>query len=473
MLRVLLHYGLAVPALSLFGCEVCPYIEGMGRSAITFMLAIAFGLALALRLTVVTRLRDRAPPEAQARAQAQLDLGLFVAVAVAIGAYNTLTMGFPGVSGLKLALGSLTLGLFAATDLGLAHQRLLLRGAIAGELQLPAMERRATVSGKLAGFSLALVSLVTIDLAMLLTNEINVALGLGESVSDMGLVSELVSVMAVMVAHSVNLILSWTTNLKILLGAETEVLEGVAAGRLDQRVRVASDDELGQIAAHTNAMIEGLREREQVKQVLGKMVSPGLARELLDDPDRALRLGGERREVVVMFADIRGFTSHSEATPPAEVVAMLNRWFSAVVEVVHAQDGLVDKFLGDGVMVVFPGEGAADRAVAAAKALSARVGALLPGLDVGVGLHQGEVIAGNIGSEDRLEYTHIGDTVNTAARLEGLSKELGHGLIISEAVRAALSAPGGWSDLGDRAIRGRREAVRVWGWSLTPSPGRG
>ncbi|MCB9745995.1 MAG: adenylate/guanylate cyclase domain-containing protein [Alphaproteobacteria bacterium] len=465
MPRALLHYALAVPVLSLFGCEACPYIYGMGRSSIATLLAFGFGLAFFARVIVARRAVTAAPVQRQARALMRLDLMLFVAVALGIGGYNVLTLGFPVVSGLRLALGTLTLGLFAAIDLGLAHQRGLLQAAIAGELELPSMQRRATVSGKLVAFSIALIALVTLDLGTLLFNDLEDVLVRGGALAPGPLLTELVVVMAVMVAHGVNLILSWTANLRLLLRAETEVLERVSEGRLDQHVRVSSDDELGQIAAHTNAMIDGLREREQVKQVLGKMVSPSLARTLLDDPDRALRLGGERREVVVMFADIRGFTTLSEATPPAEVVALLNRYFSEVVEIVHDREGIVDKFLGDGVMVVFPGEGAAARAVDAALALGDRVPALLPGLRIGVGLHQGEVIAGNIGSVDRLEYTHIGDTVNTAARIEGLSKQLGYALLASGSVVQALHPEGAeaWTDLGPQAIRGRQGAVQVWG----------
>ncbi|MCB9760489.1 MAG: adenylate/guanylate cyclase domain-containing protein [Alphaproteobacteria bacterium] len=470
-MRAVLHYLLAAPVLALFGCEVCPYIQGLGPLSMTVILLGCFVVALSLRRPLLRHLVDGRSPLEQAPYSARVDLGLFVAVAVGVGSYDTLIMGFPSGSGVKLLMGCVTLGAFAAADLALERQRRVLRAAEAGDIALPTPEQRSTVSRKLTGFTVAAFALVTNDLVLLILNDMGWLTGgaMDVAAASANVAVEIAVVMATALGHMLNLILSYSATLRQFLQAETRVLAGVSAGRLDQRVCFSSDDEFGQIALHTNAMIEGLQEREQVKRVLGKMVSPALARQLLDDPDRALRLGGERREVAVLFADLRGFTALSEGTSAVEVVALLNRYFSRAVAVIHGQGGAVDKFMGDGLMAVFFGgedRSAASQAVAAALGLQRAVTEDLPGLAVGVGIHQGEVIAGNIGSPDRLEYTFIGDTVNAASRLEGVAKAQRYGVVISEPVHAELEpALRGepWDDLGPAALRGRQQALQVWG----------
>jgi class 3 adenylate cyclase len=208
---------------------------------------------------------------------------------------------------------------------------------------------------------------------------------------------------------------------------------------------------------------EGLR----VKDVLSRYVSRPVAEAVLQAQD-AVPLGpGRRQRVTVMFTDIRGFTSISERLPPEEVVAFLNSYFSRMVGAVFAFDGMLDKYIGDGMMAVF---GApivhadhALRAVKAAfrmrqelKALNLELEARgQPPLAIGIGLHTGECVIGNIGTEQRLDYTAIGDTVNMASRIEGLTKEHGVDILVSaetwrEVQKMVLSRP-----LSAVTLRGR------------------
>jgi class 3 adenylate cyclase len=184
-------------------------------------------------------------------------------------------------------------------------------------------------------------------------------------------------------------------------------------------------------------------EAQRVKDVLSRYVSRPVAEAVLQEQDAVPLGAGRRQRVTVMFTDIRGFTSMSERMPPEEVVAFLNSYFSRMVGAVFAFDGMLDKYIGDGMMAVFGApivhEDHALRAIQAAfqmrkelKALNQELEARgQPPLAMGIGLHTGECVIGNIGTEQRLDYTAIGDTVNTASRIEGLTKEHGVDILVS------------------------------------------
>ena len=211
------------------------------------------------------------------------------------------------------------------------------------------------------------------------------------------------------------------------------------------------------------------RERARLRQIFGRYVADEVVEKLLvagKHPD----LGGEAFQVTVLFADIRNFTTISEHLRPHEVVEMLNTYFTRVCEPILEQGGMVDKFIGDAVMAVFgapaPHADHARRAIKSALAMAQKAqefsywmaqrfgGRELPAFAIGIGLHAGEAVVGNIGSPKRLEFTSIGDTVNTASRLEGLTKELGWTIVVSsETIKAA----------GPGVVTGRREKLKVKG----------
>lgn len=217
----------------------------------------------------------------------------------------------------------------------------------------------------------------------------------------------------------------------------------------------------------------GERERSRIRQIFSRYVSGKLVESLMDS-ERIPNLGGEAMPVTVLFSDIRNFTTISERLSAEEAVEMLNTYFQRACTVLLAEGGCIDKFIGDAVMVEFGAPLArpddARRAVRAA--LNLHRTALefrqwmerrfpnreLPLFDVGVGLHSGTAVVGNIGSQERMEYTAIGDTVNLASRLEGLTKEMGCPIVAS---RATVEAA------GSGVILGRRETVKVKGRSET------
>jgi adenylate cyclase len=209
-----------------------------------------------------------------------------------------------------------------------------------------------------------------------------------------------------------------------------------------------------------------------MKRLFGRYVSKDVIDQLIANPALA-SLGGQRREMTVLFSDIRGFTTAAEKGAPEAVVAQLNEYFGEMVDVLFRHRGTLDKFVGDMVMGLFgaPLEDAehADHAVAAAldmiealERLNARWRAEgRPVLDIGIGVNTGEMIAGNVGAEAIMSYTVIGDAVNLGARLESLNKDYGTRILVSEATRAKLTQPFATRPMGAVTVKGKSKAVLV------------
>ncbi len=256
----------------------------------------------------------------------------------------------------------------------------------------------------------------------------------------------------------------------------TRVIDGtarIARGSFDTRLRLERSDEFGLMARHFDLMAEGLEERERIRDTFGLYMAPDVARALLASADGP-QLGGEVREVTVVFVDLRGYSTISELLTPPRIVALLNRWLGAMQEVLDAEQGTVIEFLGDAILAVFGAPAAMDdhpeRAVRCALGMQRALERLnaepvrdAPELAMRIGVHTGTVVAGNVGSATRLKYTVIGDAVNVAARLESLNKELGTDILVSGATLARV--PEGVAratDHGEIVVKGRTEPVRVY-----------
>ena len=217
-----------------------------------------------------------------------------------------------------------------------------------------------------------------------------------------------------------------------------------------------------------------LREKRQLKDSFGRYVSPQVLSEILAGRLKA-GLGGTRRNVCVLFSDIRGFTHRSEGQTPEATIALLNRYFTEMVHAIHAHGGTLDKFIGDGIMAIFGApdahKNAAQDAFDCAREMLTRLQTLNAALaaegvepiHIGVGLHLGDVIVGHIGSESRHEYSAIGDAVNVASRIESLTKEVGYPIVCSREVAQALTASQGLVDIGEHPIKGH-VPVAVFGY---------
>lgn len=216
------------------------------------------------------------------------------------------------------------------------------------------------------------------------------------------------------------------------------------------QVAVTSNDELGYLGERFNQMTAGLRQGELLRNLLNLYVSPQVARQAIE---QGTQLGGTLVECTVLFSDIRSFTTLSENLPPAELIGLLNRYMSAMVQVIIEQGGIVNKFGGDSLLAVFgtplnPASDHAARAVSAAMNMRQSLARFnqeqakthAPMIRIGIGVATGQVVAGNVGGQGRIEYTVIGDTVNLASRLQDKTKELDHEILISAETYHAASA---------------------------------
>ncbi len=238
-------------------------------------------------------------------------------------------------------------------------------------------------------------------------------------------------------------------------------LREVGEGRLDTSVPVYDASEIGRLQAGFNAMVGGLRERATLQDLFGRQVGVDVARLAVE---RGVRLGGERREVAVLYVDVIGSTALAVTHDPEEVVLQLNQFFGVVVDAVAAEGGWVNKFEGDAALCVFgaPVERADARAgaLAAARALARGLEPLV--LEAAIGVCAGWVVAGNVGTESRFEYTVIGDAVNAAARLAELAREQpGHLLADGDVVEQAGAEAAHWEIGPPVVLRGRVAPTRL------------
>lgn len=240
-------------------------------------------------------------------------------------------------------------------------------------------------------------------------------------------------------------------------------------GNFSYRTERLRNDELGDLSLAFNDMAEGLRKKEVIQDAFGKYVNPEIVEKILKNPDDQW-FQGRKIPLTVMFTDIRGFTSQAEKTSPEEVVALLNSHFTMATEIILQHGGHVDKFIGDAVLAVFgvlmEYEDHAERAVRTAVALQEALkkeGAVFGDgslLCIGIGINTGEAIAGNIGSQKRMEFTVIGDTVNLASRLTGVA---GAGeIIISRSVYEKVAKVVTAEQLAPVAVKGKSEPVDIY-----------
>jgi adenylate cyclase len=247
----------------------------------------------------------------------------------------------------------------------------------------------------------------------------------------------------------------------------TFAMARVERGDLDAHCPVVSNDEIGAATEGFNRMLDGLREREAIKETFGRYVTPEVRDEILAG---RVSVEGEQREVTVLFADLRDFTPWVESTEPRQVVRDLNAYFAEMEAAIRAQDGLVLQFIGDEIEAVFgaplPAFDHAARALRAALDMCARLAAYNAGrarpLRHGIGVHTGTVLAGAIGSRERLSYALVGDTVNLASRIQGLTKDVGADILVSGATARALDGSVALQPLPTVRVKGKSVEVEVF-----------
>jgi class 3 adenylate cyclase len=254
------------------------------------------------------------------------------------------------------------------------------------------------------------------------------------------------------------------------IGNLSRAMTKVAAGDLDVRVPVTSNDEVGELTGRFNTMVEGLREREKIRETFGRYVDESVAATILRRQGEGA-LSGETAEATILFTDISGFTTIAEYLTPTELVGALNDYLETVLEPIRAHGGVVNTFIGDGLFASFnmplTCEGHAVAAVRAAIDIQRAVGSRTFGdqgvaLATRIGISTGNVIGGSVGAGQRMSFTLLGDTVNLAARLEQLNKQHGTRILVSESTREACGECFAFDALGNVQVRGRSETIAIY-----------
>lgn len=389
----------------------------------------------------------------------------FVLVSVPVATYYTLRFGLPFWATIVIALSALVSVAYAAVLHFLASEQFMrpVLEDVAGRLP-------STLTGVPPGISLRWKLLGALPV-------MNVATGVvvaGLSSPTRGTLFQLgIDVLlAVAVAFTVSLELTWLISRSVLAQIEElmRAIARVAEGDLSARARVTSGDELGALAGSFNAMVQGLAERETLREALGTYLG---TREIVERVvAEGEMLAGQELDATVLFCDISGFTAYAERATPRETVALLNRFYEAAIPEVNNHRGHANKLLGDGLLAVFGAperlDDHADAALEAAIAIVGRVRERLPaGLGVGIGLNSGPVVVGSVGGGGRLDFTVIGDTVNVAARVERATRRTGDVILITEATRERLqrvTLP--LISRGSLELRGKSQPVDVFAVAL-------
>src|SRR5215475_5325654 len=261
-------------------------------------------------------------------------------------------------------------------------------------------------------------------------------------------------------------------------------MRDVQQGNLNIQLPVRSDDEVGRLTKSFNFFVEQLRSKEKMKQTFGKYIDPRILEHVLAQPGAEI-VGGGRREMTVLFADLVGFTNLSERLTPSLMVTLLNRHFGLQAAAVQEHQGVVDKFLGDSIMAFWgpPFVKPEEHAVLACRAAQGQLAALdtlcrelpeitglrrdVPALELRIGICTGEVVVGNIGSENTRSYTVIGDTVNLTARLERANRVYGTQVLIGETTAQAINQEFETREIDIIAVKGKTETTRIFELLLT------
>lgn len=407
-----------------------------------------------------------------------LDLGLWVVLPLALGLISPVVSLMPANAPLFLYSRTVLVGLIASTitfflveDYSRSHLvPLFFPGGrltdVPGIIRVTIRQRIRVLYA--AGTAVPLVALVTTLLFTLQDSDHSpgAAAQLGWEV--FGFVLALCGIF-VLVAFRLNVLVE--RSVRGPLREMLQVVREVRKGNFGQRVPVVSNDETGELGDAANEMIHGLAERERIRETFGKYVTPEVRDLILSG---RVPLDGARAVATLLFSDLRGFTAYVEKNPPETVIRSMREYFTAMQTAVHAHGGLVLQYVGDEVEAVFggplPQEDHADRAVRAALEMRARLAAInrererqgLQPFRHGIGLHTGEVLAGTVGSEDRLCYALIGDTVNLASRIESLTKELKCDILASEATVTRLKGSFRIGKRFSRSVAGREAPVTVY-----------
>ena len=461
MLRLAVLYVIFSGLLTAYLREILPGELGAGGIAFVVTFCLAIGLALSLRLFLATRhqraLRihfQKEPDKTVSLPFRELcsDLVLWVLLGSVLG----VLAGGPWRTNWKMTLQLLCSSLLLGLMMGVLNFLFMERDLIVfsrehgGRSMIPQPQTRMSIAFKITGLLYSIMALAGVFIGFMVFDE---ASDLLRTCAEMPrpqlqrMVIEISAVCLAVIVMSLWIIRRFTTNLNVLLSYQLEALAKVRTGTYDTSVPVLTRDEFGIIAARTNEMIGGLRDREFIRETFGKYMSKEVR-------DAILATGASReaaiRNVTILFCDLRSFTSFVEGRAPRQVVEKMNEYYTEMVQAIEKRHGLVLQFIGDEIEAVFGApidlKDHPSMAVEAAIEMRRRLLDLNRRWEArgddpfqhGIGIHTGEVLAASIGSPERLSYLMVGDTVNLASRIQGMTKELHCDILISGETRRLI-----------------------------------
>lgn len=374
----------------------------------------------------------------------------------------------------KVLVGCGAFGLFSGMLSYLSSERRVVRYLKARSSFSMPQGRHLTVSKKILILIFSVVGMIALAILLMVLLDVYYLIGQDFSRPEIywGIFKEIAFALCVMLGIALVVVRRYAANLKEIIDTQLAAMDEISRGNLETQVPILSGDEFAQVAEKTNQMMEGLKERDFCRASFDQYVSPEVSRKILDD---TIAPTGDLIDVTVLFCDLRDYTGFAEKHSPREVVEMLNHYFTAMERVIRENGGVVLQFVGDEIEAVFgapePDPEHADHALSASLAMR---DALAQFNDTrrkrgeddirhGIGIHSGNVLAGNVGSEQRKTYSMLGDTVNLASRLQTLNKTLGTNILISGETRRRISQTDlSLRPMGNHAIRGKSESVDVY-----------
>ncbi|MFH1083981.1 MAG: adenylate/guanylate cyclase domain-containing protein, partial [Pseudomonadota bacterium] len=404
------------------------------------------------------------------------DFILWLLMGLGMAVFYTLHLRAPYLTGVKVLLGCVSFGLFGGMLSFLSMEKKIIEFLRERKIDITVSPKTLfSVSKKMLllvltvlGFMvLAIVLMVFMDIQYLLSHEAFP----GPDIY-FGIFKEVLFAFTVLLALSLLILGRYSQNLRAVLALQLRVMEDISQGKYDTRVPVVSNDEFGLIAAKTNQMISGLRDRDFCQVSFGRYVTPEVSEKVLKGE---IPLEGEMRDVTILFCDLRGYTTFVEMRKPKEVVHFLNEYFTEMERTIKEHKGIVLQYIGDEIEAVFGApldlQDHPEMAVRAALEMRKRLKELNikretlgeKPVDHGIGIHTGTVLAGSVGSPDRLVYAMVGDTVNSASRIQDLNKKFGTDILISQATRDLITGSDvGLSSLGKVSLRGKSEEIEIY-----------
>lgn len=460
-------------------------MEGLGYQQAAINTYLPILLALPLRVLAFRKHIGRIPQTAPESAttlrnlpwrEFTADLVLWTLIGLTLVFIYTIHFRAPYSTGAKVFLGSLAFGALGGMLSFLSAERHIMDFLKDTDGYMSVSPKKMlSVSRKMLFFTIAILFLMAVMVLLMVYTDITYLLVHKELLGPQiftGVFKEIVFAFGVLLFLSILIMTRYSRNIGAILDLQLGVMEDISRGQYDKQVPVVSNDEFGLIAAKTNDMVRGLKERDFCQISFGRYVTPEVSQKILNGE---VVLEGEMRDVTILFCDLRGYTSFVEKRDPKEVVRFLNAYFTEMELAVKKHKGIILQYIGDEIEAVF---GAPmdlpdhpDMAVRTALEMRLRLTNLNENrkgqgekpVAHGIGIHSGPVLAGSVGSPERLVYAMVGDTVNAASRIQTLNKRFGTDILISHDTKKRLKGNGfRLASMGRSALKGKSQEIEIY-----------